>query len=216
MPGPTHLKMTVRGTLVPGEVWSNTIAIAQTPNQIITDIDTLTTLGQACIFLWNTGLFTTTNVAAESTTLDECIVRQYDDGLLVAQASASPEDPIAGPSTLQLPPQVSVVLSIQTLTPGGTGRGRVYLPALALQPDTTGHIATGSVTSILGSFNSGLTTFETTIRDVADDAEMNLAVYSAKGAGAVHNATAIRIGNVFDTQRRRRDALVEAYQSTAV
>ena len=118
---------------------------------------------------------------------------------------------VAGASTTTRAPQTSIVVSLRTLTPGGRGRGRLYWPS------TGGGFV--SATSRLGSGDRDL--FATAMRGLlldignaistAFDGEgMDLAVYSPTN-NALSDVTSIQVGDVFDTQRRRRDAIPEAY-----
>ena len=102
-----------------------------------------------------------------------------------------------------LPPQCSVVLSMRTDQSGPRYRGRMYLP-----PSSTAQLTAA------GRLN-------TAARDELADATRDMLVAAAalptpwtgvvwsKVAAATTEITAVGCGDVFDTQRRRREDLVE-------
>lgn len=115
------------------------------------------------------------------------------------------------------PPQVTTVLSLKTSIARGAGsNGRIFAPTGALTIDpATGRIAAAMVTAMAGSFAS----FIESINDEAglDDASPQVVVASNVGSpGPMQPATSIRVGNVVDTQRRRRNALPENYTTVAL
>lgn len=109
-----------------------------------------------------------------------------------------------------LPPQCAEVVSIRTTTPGPKGRGRFYLPPAGKAYLT----ATGFIDP---TFQSNVTpaygTWFTGIHGASG--AFHIGVYSHKFS-AFEDATTIDMGNVFDTQRRRRNKLTEARYSVAV
>lgn len=126
-------------------------------------------------------------------------------GAISTPASAS------GSGATVHPPQCATVVTLQTGIPGASYRGRMYVPMLAgsigsglTRTDLSASTATNfaSLLEVLGSTASG---------GLADDP----AVVSA-AAGAVTPVTSVRIGNVVDTQRRRRDALNETFYSAPI
>jgi len=125
-----------------------------------------------------------------------------------SSASAAP-----GTGAAVLPPQIAVVATLRTALAGRRNRGRMYLPAMGGEFGISG----GQSYRFTGA------------GDVADEvAEWLLAmaaawpgpeaiqpvVYSAVGQ-TLTPVSEVSVGDVFDTQRRRRDELVENY-STAV
>lgn len=111
-----------------------------------------------------------------------------------------------------LPPQISLVATITSATQRGLAtKGRMFLPGIGAPIDATGHISTTEV----GTLSTNLKTFFDAIHNDADTPG-NL-VLASVGRGPLHTdgmirpATGIKIGNVYDTQRRRRNALTEAY-----
>lgn len=120
--------------------------------------------------------------------------------------------PLGNSSSTQLPPQNSVVVSHRTQQIGSAGRGRMFLPSLT------------------SAALSGAKLSSTTVDDIVENQQTFLAALSDLGGGdgnmrpivtggnytkyAVINS--VRVGNVMDTQRRRRNRLTEVYTSGAV
>lgn len=109
-----------------------------------------------------------------------------------------------------LPNQVSPCISLTSLTAGSRARGRMYLP-----PTTTATATTSGRIS---------TTDATTIADNVEDyfdamsaaGHSHVVVSSAGGVYTTYPLVSIRLGNVFDTQRSRRNDLAEVYQVRTV
>jgi len=108
------------------------------------------------------------------------------------------------------PPQVAVVATLRTATPGRSFRGRVYLPAQVIAQD--GVVASGQQTSL----NAALQAIVDSIEARCTAAGSNLAWYvwsPTRGAGTA--ITQVSIGSQCDTQRRRDD-VVESYANFPV
>lgn len=126
----------------------------------------------------------------------------------------SPVSAVNGGSASQaLPPQIALVATLANSLPRGLAtKGRMFLPGVNALVDSTGHIGTGTTTAIA----TNLQTFFGAIMNDADTP--GRAVLASLGnslqlrPGEIRNVTQIRVGNVYDTQRRRRNALMEAYQ----
>lgn len=105
-----------------------------------------------------------------------------------------------------LPPQLSVVASLRTDLATRAGRGRFYLPPFdkGTVDATTGRLAATAVTDTLAAVNTLLTDL------IA--ASITPVIYSRTTHGTT-TVTQVDIGDVFDTQRRRRDKLIEARTS---
>jgi len=116
------------------------------------------------------------------------------------------------------PPQVSLVASLLAglgTQPGD--KGRMFIPGIASGLDTTGHATTGYNATIANN----LKTFFDEI-DASFDAPGTLinASHPAPVIGGPSpvnkSVTLIRVGNVYDTQRKRRNALAESYASATL
>lgn len=128
-----------------------------------------------------------------------------DDGSVLGTASKLLATPDTGTQELALPPQCAIVVSLRTPTAGARGRGRMYLPGPGTESLTDNGRLQGSVRDALaarmvdfiGNVNSLLT-------------PQVVGVASNVG-GFITTVTAVAVGDVVDTQRRRRDALPEGY-----
>lgn len=117
---------------------------------------------------------------------------------------------------ITLPPQCALVVTLLSDRPRGkASKGRMYLPGIAAMPNSgTGKLSAADT----GTIADGMQTFFDTLAgsfDVPDQL-----ILAAKGTGPVPGLTAqndfvetIRVGDVIDTQRRRRNGLVETYVS---
>jgi len=134
----------------------------------------------------------------------------------VSELGATPADPIvtsaqavislAGTSTdAGLPPQVTPCVSFVTATAGSRARGRMFLPA----PDdttltTAGRLVAGFRTQLVTSLQTYFNTMEAA-------GHVTQVVSSVGGVYTPYAVNTIRIGDVFDTQRRRRNSIAEVY-----
>lgn len=109
-----------------------------------------------------------------------------------------------------LPNQISCVCSIQTATAGSRARGRMFLPPpIAGTLGTTGRLTTGTVTVLADNLEDYF--------DAMTGAGHDLVVVSGVGgAYTAYPAINIRVGDVLDTQRNRRNQLAEVYQTRTV
>ena len=103
-----------------------------------------------------------------------------------------------------LPFQCAPVVTLRTATLSRAGRGRFYAPSLAVDQVSAGRM---------------LTTARDTLADAAEDlvqgltsAGGNLVIYH-RGSGSTTIVTSLDVGDVIDTQRRRRNKLIESRTS---
>jgi hypothetical protein len=120
--------------------------------------------------------------------------------------------PLAGSGTPLRGAQSALVLSLRTNTPGASGRGRLYWPAVG----TTIGSDLRFNSTITGTYLTEMKTYLTAIRSALATSfptiGFDLAVRS-KTKHATPHVNKLQAGNVPDTQRRRRDSLIEDYQS---
>lgn len=132
------------------------------------------------------------------------------NGDLVEAAEVAQSPAYSGSGTVHMPPQSSIVMSLDTGRPGRSYRGRAYWPALGLPLDT------GSARIDISDATSLATSFVGFLGDIAAAApaghNLDPVVASAK-LGVQTPVTRVQVGTVVDTQRRRRDKLVEQYAS---
>lgn len=135
-------------------------------------------------------------------------------GVLEALAEGNRAAPVAGTGPSDKTFSTAMVLSLKTALPGGRGRGRLYWPAtgVGLSP-TTLRVAPANVSTFLSAIKGYLAAIEGAI-DASVDGGMGLVVWSRTNS-AVSLVNTVQMGDVLDTQRRRRDAVTEGYSSLA-
>lgn len=141
-----------------------------------------------------------------------------DDSLLgVAVATYSGAQP-PGSATANKSPQSSVVISLRTDSPGASGRGRMYWPALNVTLGSNLRIATADRDGIAAAaaeyLNGVQEAMEAAAATLPPWSTLPLAVRSKTTLTTPH-VVRLMVGDVLDTQRRRRDALPENYTSLA-
>lgn len=110
-------------------------------------------------------------------------------------------------------PQHSVVVSLLSDLPRGkTAKGRFYLPAGFGLPDADGYISNTDRANVITQVEA----FLNAVSDVATSADPDLRIVNFSAGTALVDAilnpvVSFRIGNVVDTQRRRRNGLRERY-----
>lgn len=112
---------------------------------------------------------------------------------------------LAGSGTSEsLPPQVSAACSLRTALATRRGRGRFYLPPFVTDTDTGGLLdatVQGVVSLACQKFLQSLVT------------ATYVPIIWHRDTKTYDNVVTIDVGNVFDTQRRRRNKLVETRSS---
>lgn len=136
------------------------------------------------------------------------------NGELAAIAEAPKSPTGAGSGTAPHPFQTSIVTSLKTGAPGGSGRGRLYWPATGL---SINGVDLRVPNTELNNLLSGVKTYLTSLTSALDASLVNspiLSVWSRTNASTLP-VTSIQAGNVLDTQRRRRDAVPETRASVS-
>jgi len=143
-------------------------------------------------------------VATEASTaeIDEATGKQMSR---LAASLSLPGVATQGP----LPPQVSVVLSLRTALATRAGRGRMYLPPY--DKATVSQDGDMNATSQSATVTAANQFFQSLISDglVPVIAHRNVPVTTT-------NITQFDVGSVYDTQRRRRNKLIESRQGGSV
>jgi hypothetical protein len=142
-------------------------------------------------------------------------VRDSTNDHLIAISTYTKPSSTAGTSTQKLPPQSAIVVSLRTDTPGPRGRGRIYWPAVGVAMGSTLRISTPTPTALLTDFRTYFLAMASALSTAFPTIGYNLSVRS-KVAGATPHVTRLQIGDVIDTQRRRRDAMPESYSTLAM
>lgn len=110
--------------------------------------------------------------------------------------------------------QDALVFSLRTNTPGGSGRGRLYWPGVGGSVDAALRFNNSNVGLALTNMADYLHAMEAALATAFPTIGFDLAVRSRRTHTTPH-VNKLQAGNVPDVQRRRRDGLVEDYQSVA-
>lgn len=126
------------------------------------------------------------------------------------------QTPASGSSTGLVYPADTVVVSLRSpSTFGEANRGRMYLPHCAINRVTATPFMNGTA---IGNVATAAALFLNTVNDVCNTGPEPgvIQIMSSKGTGTSKGVTSMAIGNVLDTQRRRRNRLVENYTTRSV
>lgn len=209
-------RVKLQGSILGGEVWSITPAFAGPPQGYVQDYADLLSWANAVRQLHNGNVLDSDLLAlmSQGCSLTTIRVEAYDEHSNLTQAAeVSLATPIVGTGNASKTPQTALVFSMLTGRPGRSYNGRVYFPALgaAIQQDSL-RIAPSVVANYAAVWAQQL-------EDIAAAAPGANQLYPAVASGKLglaYEVTTVRVGDVLDTQRRRRDAYVENYASAAV
>lgn len=185
----------------PGEEWSCTLHTAGTGSLASAQ----TAWSSAVGALWTGELdaivtadvvVTEVSTASLNETTGAQISRLLDDVSLPGVAAGE-----------MLPFQCASVISWRTALATRAGRGRMYLPPLAVSTVDTGRLSAAAVTAVVNA--------ATAFVNSLDGSGLNPILFS-RTTFAQTAITGGDVGNVIDTQRRRRNKLIEARTSFAV
>jgi len=202
-------KVSILGSGVNGEVWSvNPVySLSTEPDLTFDQLNTIATAINALTIPSNLKAAMPPAMAVTGVRVEQ----RTGAGVLQGQLEQNRGAPVPGTGTSFHPIQTAVVTSLITAHAGASGRGRLYWPAVGLAIDsTTLRFTSGIVSSVLTDMETYLSAIETAVQTTAGPTE--LCVWSRKTQGCF-GVVRLRIGNVPDVQRRRRDALVETYAS---
>jgi len=106
-----------------------------------------------------------------------------------------------------LPPQIAIVVSHRTAVPTRAGRGRIFLPAPMVSTITDQRLQATPRAQVLAAAKAAL--------DHLNTAGFPVVVYH-RNDNTSDPITSIDVGDVLDTQRRRRNQLAEVRVSAAI
>lgn len=202
----TFIRQQLLFTLSPGEVASTGFSWSKEPTGpgAITDTDVEDFAG-AADDLW-TGL---RPVYSNATAYYGTRLQLIGTSGVVLQTREQLVAGIPGTGTGKaMPTEVAVCLSLNTTNAGRSGRGRAYFPA----PMITEVTDDGYMTSFFQNALADLAQ-EFLSHDFTNDFHPYV---MSQVSPNMQRITACRVGNVYDVQRRRRDALPEAYEVRTV
>lgn len=212
-----HVKVTIFGTMCDGgEEWSTGFHMGQ-EDPAGGNFGIGEGFPQALLPLWETFFKSATaGFSINTKTVGiKCALLMPDGKTDLANVvTASYASPIAGQKAGSLfPPQISLVAQLAAASPVGlASKGRMYLPGITHTVNTNGHISVTEGTNVA----TGLATF----LDGAENAvnSPGYVMNVSKGRVGVpftapvnKRVTSVKVGSVYDTQRRRRNGLREIY-----
>lgn len=126
--------------------------------------------------------------------------------------------PVAGGAGPTNPPQCALVATLQTTIARGRGsKGRMFLPGVGFSVGADGKITAAQATTLAGQIKSFLDAVNSSAnvpgRVVVNSEEVTGVPFKASMQNPV---ASVKVGTVYDTQRRRRNNLVEAYSLAAL
>lgn len=214
----SFIRVSLRGGLPSGEVWSVNPAYNETTNVGTWD----QTAGQKAadaIGALNvpTSLKNLLSTAAPMRTVR--VERRSDDGALLGAAEAPWVGGGGSSETPKQSYQASVVLSLRSNVPGSRGRGRLYWPALgAGLSSSTLRLSTPTPVSVATDAVAYLNSIETALKQALAPTpsliDYHLSVYSPTTKSKT-DIVRLEVGDILDVQRRRRDRVAEVFASRA-
>jgi hypothetical protein len=204
-----HLYLQWGGKLPGGEEWSCGVRLAGTPASAVADAATLIDdcIGPVAALHSTAGLIN--NAAKLSYVKLNAIGTNGNYMVDTTNETTFADISGGGTGTPRHPNQVALAVSLTTgFSRGRAHRGRFYLPL----PQLVDLDANGLVpTSYADTAKTAANTFLGAINGMG--ASWDMAIFSRKDGGPLHRAvTGVEVGRVLDTQRRRRNRLVENYR----
>lgn len=214
------VRCTLFGSMYSGaEIWSTGFymgaldADAPAPTEAFADVvltswqDFFTATNTSISFNWKTHGVKLARLNIDETTDTATVIQKTYTTAIAGQNGGS-----------GFPPQVSLVASLLAglgTQPGD--KGRMFIPGVASGLDSTGHATPGYSQTIA----TGLKTF---FDDLNGSLEAPGQLINASHPKIVIGGTApinklvtsIKVGNVYDTQRKRRNALAETYSAATL
>lgn len=204
------LRISLMGLMPNGEEWSvNPVWGLQDFGTSVTPAEAATIATAIAGVSIPGGLLTVINSATSHNSVR--VEARTRGGILETQAETNRPTPGVGTGTSPHPFQTSWVTSLRTAQVGASGRGRLYWPATGVTL-TSSSLRPSSVNtaSFVSDVKTYLSAIQTAIR--ITKAGAYLAVWSRKQVG-LFAVNQLQAGDVLDTQRRRRDTLIETYQA---
>jgi hypothetical protein len=214
------LRLTAFGTAFGGdEQWSTGFYVGDTTGDVLNPIQAS---ADQFLGLWTT-FFNTTSVSISNAYKTEGVrvTLMKTDGKMDPAFNfyAYPTVPFSGPNVgSPLPAQTSLVATLQATPDRGlASKGRMFLPGINHTLQTDGKLSSTNVSSIA-------TALRTMLNGVNASFDIGGSVINASKGGTGLNVappinrhvTNLLIGNVYDTQRRRRNTLHETYTNLTV
>lgn len=211
-------RVILSGGLGPQEVWSTGCSFADVTGGTSNGVSSLTNLQTAANAILTDinnsgslqGPFNRVSLAGN---VARVRVEARDGSGLIQAAEAVPTLPIPGTGTSVMPSVCCSVVSLLTGIPGRRMRGRMYVPYLNAGASSF-RITSSEVSSILSQTKTRLNNWAAALTATGEGTSVPVVVSEA--GSLCTPVQQLRVGDVPDTQRRRRDSLIEVYSSVAL
>jgi hypothetical protein len=205
------LRVSIQGALPSGEKWSINPVFGLSPASAVSSdecADMVAAINGTAV----PGQLLSLNPAGVTVTGARVEARTAA-GVLQSVAEGNRGTPTPGTSSTTHPLQTSIVVSLRSTDSTARGKGRLYWPGIGcLLNATTLRFDSTPTDSALNGMDTYLGGIRTAIRSVPGFSGAFLAVWSRSNA-ATRAVVSLRVGNVPDVQRRRRDKVIESYIS---
>nr|CRY96074.1 hypothetical protein [uncultured prokaryote] len=209
-------KVEIKGTLASGDVWSINPCFAGGAVGSVTAYEALLDWATAVVALNAGDIFPTEvlDIMSTAVTITSVRIGAYTaDGELVQAAEVNATDLPTGSSTPTNPGQSALVVSLLSGRPGRSYNGRLFLPCLAPALNTLTLRIGGSVARDVAA---GMAAWLTDVADASGETGAYGPVIVSHKLGTSVGVSSVRVGDVVDTQRRRRDAVKENYSTAPI
>lgn len=141
-----------------------------------------------------------------------------ETGLEIDPAKVSEDPTPAAGAIMNVPPQCSIVLSTRSgLTTGNANFGRMYLPhSLPILVANTPFVATAATAAMATAGATFVNGVATDLNAQIGTQEVAAMIMTQVVGGFSKRITQVAVGNVIDTQRRRRNQLNETYSFATI
>lgn len=206
-------KVRISGTMPGGEVWSINPAFGNQAGLAVDDFEDLQDWADRLADDTLLPLFRDSFIETMSSAVRITQIRtEYYDatGKLADVAETALNPARTSPNTPNKPFQSAIAMSLRTARPGRSFRGRLYWPALNAELNAASLRLAPALTQALAEDCVQM------LNQIAAESQLGLAyvpVVVSQTLGINSPITRVEVGDILDTQRRRRDAVVEAYSS---
>ena len=210
-----YMRVSIQGALPAGEVWSVNPVFAPLMPPFSPDSEDMAAAALAVANVEPGSMLR--NIMSSSTTITGARLEARSSSFeLDDVAEAFRTTPLPGFGSLTKPLQSSVVLSLRTAGVGARARGRLYWPSLAATLNTTStRIDSAQTADIAAAAAEYLEAISDAIGSVFTGTDTWGPVVFSRVAGTARQVTGVWVGDILDTQRRRRDTVGENYSRVA-
>ena len=210
----THIYYVFTGRMPGGELWN----VGLRTITAVVPLDLLQQYAQNANLAFQSTVWAPTSGArpynSPGVTYEGCTAYQVPTtgpATLVTNAPAASSVP--GTATAQTAPnQTAIVASLRTARAGRSSRGRIYLPMDApVMAADNGRLNPGVRVDVCTAVANLLDNIGVFTPPGGASGPFPIAIQSQVRAGTPIQVTSVQVGDVLDTQRRRRDKLVESY-----